>query len=344
MPSLECTASEPYSSPHKLGSGSPKTLPGPALILSTICLNRFYTCRLCYFIIFLLFLFPFSVFETFACFLVATSYFSFLTRFVTDIKLFFNFIKTCLLIFNYFKFNSNKWQYYFILISVNLLFDFIVKNPEPLTTPSCLINGFAISKSEETRRARRYYYFYYNYNYYYYKHYYTILLWRIAQNSNEIFLNSRKSRASTGIPLPLVINQNREEVIFVKVRNKDEDSSINRIIFHTDLVLVITIRLLLTKDFRMRQGTKMMVTEIAEAIIWIAGLRRGRTKEIGLSMASVIFPSFGSQERYRPFKLRFSIENTDESEQNMNFVIMCCFMRLQCSDPMCEIKTFFKNR
>ncbi|KAK6633366.1 hypothetical protein RUM44_003968 [Polyplax serrata] len=34
VPSLECTASEPYSSPHKLGSGASRVLSAPALVLT----------------------------------------------------------------------------------------------------------------------------------------------------------------------------------------------------------------------------------------------------------------------------------------------------------------------
>lgn len=368
VPSLECTASEPYSSPHKLGSGAPRALPGPVLVLSAY-LNYSQVRRLRYLIIFLVFhyyFYAFPLIKILACLIVAFADFSrinllLLNRFKPEAKIIFHLIKHFNLIFNYFKFNINKWQYYFILISVNLWFNLIDKNPEPLTTPSCLIiNGFDIGKGEKTRRARRYnyFYFYYNCNYYYYKHYYTILR-RIAQNSNEIVLNSRKPLDLTRIPLNLVIiinlieKKSRDEIIYARINNKENENSltINRIKFYSDIV--ITIILFMGDSFRIE-------AEIAEALILNVNLPSRKTKSNKENAASVSFLiaavvenatiNMGRQENNScPPEIHFFIRGIRDSrigksEQKINFipVNLCCLPRSQCSDPNCEFQTFLK--
>lgn len=310
MPSLACPAPVTYNSPHHLGSGSSLTKPEPLILALSTCLIYPISNQIHYFILFILFnsyrLFYIRIIKFIFCLYYSKTRLLFTRAKRKLIKYLFNLIKSLKLIFNYFKFNSNKWQYYFILISVNLLFVCFNKNPEPLTTPSCLINGFIIIMmnnkkiSGKTRRMRHF------------KRYYFQILSNIAQNKklNEIILISRELCGLTKWePFKFLsdnlvietIKKSHERCIRIK---KQDSLTINRI-----KIYIIILKVLLIKDSHYRLKYK----------------KNERQKKPFNDKIKITESTYWSSKCFRYFKIRL---RNEKSVQRTNVVdkSICMFL------------------
>lgn len=389
MPSLACPAPVTYNSPHHLGSGSSQTKPATLIIVFLTCLIHPVSKQINLFILFSL-LYSYRLFYVRIIKLVFCFYFVYLdysrinllfVRLRKKSKTFFHStIKIPKLIFNYFKFNSNKWQYYFILISVNLLHNLFYKNPEPFTTPSCLINKLAIKKSEKTCGLRHYF-----------KHCYFPILLNIAQKLNEIIPISRKLCGLTKCKPLKLLSDNL--VIETKkshekcIRIKQNSLTINRI-----KIYIIILKVLLIKDSHYRlkyenkewhrpfKGKTQGISNRSSTCFRYFKIRLmlnsvQRTNVVDKSICMFLHSlrlykyvwynimKSNVNEKYskKYFKRRLMPVLFKKSNPHiiikwrrrrrkgrgqkikLKLVKSCQLMKLVCSDPTCEFQTFFKK-
>ncbi|KAL0281615.1 UNVERIFIED_CONTAM: hypothetical protein PYX00_002549 [Menopon gallinae] len=99
----------------KASAGSPRPLPVVLSLVVGLGANQQQLILLLLAVVFRQYLCSFGVVHLLACLCLVSAH-----RIRPTVEHRYNFTKVSKLIFNYFKFNSNKWQYYFILISVNL--------------------------------------------------------------------------------------------------------------------------------------------------------------------------------------------------------------------------------